>query len=80
MKVIEILKLNSGLLKVLQDTGIKVEDVRYIGLHDEYRRMQANGEKVSYIVATLAERYGICERKVYSLIKHLSRDCKLHTV
>lgn len=80
MKVIEVLKLNSGLLRVLQDTGIKVEDVRYIGLHDEYRRMQANGEKVSYIVATLAERYGICERKVYALIKHLSSDCKLPAV
>ena len=39
-----------------------------------------NGEKVSYIVATLSLRYGISERKVYDLIKRFKTDCNLCAV
>lgn len=64
MKVIEILKLNKGMLKTCRKVGIRMEDVQYIELY-----------KVSYIVAVLAERYNVCERKVYTLIKRLQSDC-----
>ena len=47
MKVIEILKLNKDLLKVFQDLGIKVEDVRYIDLYNDYKTLLARGDKVS---------------------------------
>lgn len=60
--------------------GIRVEDVRYIELYNDYNRLLAAGEKVSYIVAVLAERYGVCERKVYTLIKRLQSDCNLCAV
>lgn len=60
MKVIEILKLNKGMLKTCRKVGIRMEDVQYIEL---------------YIVAVLAERYNVCERKVYTLIKRLQSDC-----
>lgn len=49
--------------------GIRPDDVQYIELYNEYNKLQTNGEKVSYIVATLSLRYGISERKVYDLIK-----------
>lgn len=45
--------------------GIRPDDVQYIELYNEYNKLQTNGEKVSYIVATLSLRYGISERKVY---------------
>lgn len=80
MKVIEALKFNSGLLKNLQTVGIKVDDTQYIALYDDYIQMQAGGDKVSYIVATLAEKYHICERTVYSLIKKFESDCKSFAV
>lgn len=48
--------------------GIRPDDVQYIELYNEYNKLQTNGEKVSYIVATLSLRYGISERKVYDLI------------
>lgn len=51
--------------------GIRPDDVQYIELYNEYNKLQTNGEKVSYIVATLSLRYGISERKVYDLIKRL---------
>jgi|GEM_PF-341424 len=47
--------------------GIRPDDVQYIELYNEYNKLQINGEKVSYIVATLSLRYGISERKVYDL-------------
>ena len=58
----------------------KRQDVQYIELYNEYNKLQTNGEKVSYIVATLSLRYGISERKVYDLIKRFKTDCNLCAV
>lgn len=52
-----------------------MEDVQYIELYNDYNRLLDEGEKVSYIMAVLAERYNVCERKVYTLIKRLQSDC-----
>lgn len=52
-----------------------MEDVQYIELYNDYNRLLDEGEKASYIVAVLAERYNVCERKVYTLIKRLQSDC-----
>lgn len=80
MKVIEILNLNRELLKIFRKVGIRLDDVQYIDLYNEYRELQSKGNKVSYIVAVLADRYGISERKVYSLIKRFQSDCNLLAV
>lgn len=75
MKVFEILNFNREPLKRLQQAGIRIEDVEYIDLYNDYRVMLGCGEKVSYIVATLADRYHVSERKVYTLIKRYGREC-----
>lgn len=80
MKVIDILKLNKGLLNILQSLGIKVEDVKYIELYNDYQLMIDRGEKVSYIVAILAGRYGVSERMVYMLLKRMQSECNLSAV
>lgn len=80
MKVIEILNLNKELLKNFQKAGIRMEDVEYIDLFNEYLALVTQGEKVSYIVATLADKYTISERKVYDLIKRFKSDCNLLAV
>ena len=80
MKVIELLRLNRQLLNVCRDEGIRIDDVRYIELYNDYRHMLAMGDKVSYIVALLAVRYNVSERKVYSLIKRLQADCNFGAV
>lgn len=80
MKVIEIINLNKELLKIFRKVGIRLDDVQYIDLYNEYRELQGKGNKVSYIVAVLADRYAISERKVYSLIKRFQSDCNLLAV
>ena len=60
--------------------GIRPDDVQYIELYNEYNKLHTNGEKVSYIVATLSLRYGISERKVYDLSRRFKTDCNLCAV
>ncbi|MCM1439278.1 MAG: hypothetical protein NC131_08790 [Roseburia sp.] len=57
-----------------------MEDARYIDLYHEYSHMLSDGEKVSYIVIRLADKYKVSERKVYSLIKRFQMDCMSHAV
>lgn len=80
MKVIEILNFNRELLTRLLESGIRLEDVRYVNLYTDYFHLLRADEKMTYIVAILAERYGISERKVYGLIKRFQSDCKPLTV
>ena len=80
MKVFEILNFNREPLKRLQQAGIRIEDVEYIDLYNDYRVMLGGGEKVSYIVATLADRYHVSERKVYTLIKRYGRECSAQVI
>lgn len=75
MKVIEVLEFNRELIKKLRKAGIRLEDADYIDLYTEYKQLTAQGEKVSYIVAHLAEEYAVSERKIYSLIKRFQTDC-----
>lgn len=75
MKIIEILELNRGLLRICGRLGVKTDDVEYIDLFNDFNEMVAKGEKVSYAVAVVAERYGVCERKVYSLVKRFNSEC-----
>jgi hypothetical protein len=75
MKVIELLEFSHELLLKLKRLGIRLDDCRFIGLYNEYKAMRKSGEKVTYIVSMLAEKYGISERKVYDLVKRLGAEC-----
>lgn len=76
MTIYEILSFNKELLKRLYKAGVKFNDFQYVDLYDEYKLMKSSGYKTTYIVALLSDKYSICEIKVYSLIQHLSKDCK----
>lgn len=75
MKIIEVLKFNRELIKRLKMAGIRLEDEEFVDLYGDYTTLLEQGEKVSYIVAVLADRYAVSERKVYGLIKHFQTDC-----
>ena len=75
MKIIEVLKFNRELIKRLRIAGIRLEDEEFVDLYSDYTTLLEQGEKVSYIVAVLSDRYAVSERKVYGLIKHFQSDC-----
>lgn len=80
MKVIELLNFNREILERLREAGIRLEDARYIDLYTDYTCLLEQGEKVSYAVAVLSEKYSVCERKVYTLVKRFQSDCTFFTV
>jgi hypothetical protein len=80
MTLYEILNFNRELLKRLSLTGFKLEDCRFIDLYSEYEQMHRNGDKVTYIVTCLSDRYSVSERKIYDIIKYFRKDCTSRAV
>lgn len=75
MTLFEILNFNRELIKRLISVGFKPDDCQYIELYRDYTRMRNSGDKVTYIVSVLAQRYEVSERKVYSIIKRFGTNC-----
>ncbi len=69
MTIFEVLNFNRELLERLRRIGVRLEDTAYIDLFVDFNNMVGAGDKVSYAVAVLADKYGVSERKVYNLIK-----------
>lgn len=80
MKIIDILLINRELIERLHGFGICPDDCKSIELYQEFESLKDRGEKVTYIVALLAEKYNVSERKIYKIIKKLSAECELRTV
>ena len=80
MKVYEFLSLHKDFLKMLHHLGISLEDGKWVELYHEYKKLKDMEHKMVYIVAFLAEKYEICERKVYKIIKSMERDCLVDAV
>ena len=47
MKVYELLALNRELIERMCAAGVRLDDVRYVGLYRDYLRMKGAGGKVS---------------------------------
>lgn len=80
MTLFEILYFNRELIKRLQRAGFKPDDCRYIELYGDYKRMRADGDKVTYIVPCLSEKYKVSERKIYSIVKRFGTRCTVGAV
>ena len=57
MTIYEILSFNKELLQRLFNAGIKASDCLYVDLFNDYIQMRTTGEKTTYIVAVLSEKY-----------------------
>lgn len=83
MKVYELLTINRELLRRIHKAGLKPDDYKYADLYSEYEERISSGEKVTYIVACLAAKYGVSERQIYNLLGKFSKElnyCKLCSV
>lgn len=80
MTIYEILSFNKELLQRLTESGIRTEDYRYVDLFRDFTEMVQEGNKTTYAVAILSEKYAISERKVYNVLRRLRTDCKGYAV
>lgn len=75
MKIFEILSFCREILDQLDQFGIRAEDYKHLNLYTDFQAMKMHGEKVTYIVALLSEKYAVSERKVYDIIARFGKDC-----
>ena len=80
MTYYEIIKLSKEPIDRLISVGFKPDDCRYVALYADYMKMHGRGEKVTYIVTLLSDKYKVSERKVYDLIKRFGRHCTIGAV
>jgi hypothetical protein len=77
MKVWEIVICGKEMLDILQKSCMSMDDCRYIGLYEEYKKLIVEGAKKSRVAVYLAKKYCISERRVYYLLKKFDKDCKV---
>lgn len=77
MKVVEIIRLSKSILEALQNSCIKIDDIRYLQMYDEYVSLINERHKKSYVVALLSDKYKVSERQVYYVIQKFSKECKI---
>lgn len=80
MKVIELLTISAEILKVMHENGIKIDDYKYVPMYNEYVDMKAQGLKVTYIITVLSQKYNVCERKVYKVIRAMNQYCRIRAL
>lgn len=72
MIVADLVKISAKMMEMLSKHGIDMSDYQYIDLYDEYLEMVSNGDKVTYVVTYLAEKYKTSERSIYRLLKRFN--------
>jgi hypothetical protein len=76
MRIFDVLSFSRDFLESLIREGIRIEDCRYVDMYREYTRMADAGEKGTYIVSVLTEKYGVSERTFFNVKRRLERKCK----
>ena len=69
MKAAELLKIGAKILETLSKCDIKISDYKYLPLYSDFEEMERAGEKTTYIVAILSERYKLGEASVWRILK-----------
>lgn len=76
MIVADLVRIGAKMMELLSKYGIGIDDYRYIPLYEEYCKMVGNGDKATYVVTVLSEKYNISERSIYRLLKRFGSTAK----
>ena len=74
MKVVDALVMAEPFISRLLVYGVKPRDVQYLALYDEYREFCKEGLKITYIEATLCEKYAIGRSKFYEIVRKFDEE------
>lgn len=77
MLVIDALKISRELFERMRSVGARIDDVRYIDMYMEIKRMTEAGDKKTYAVAVAADRYKVSERLVYDIIRRFDTPLQI---
>ena len=77
MRVVKLVEMCAKMMETLSENGIKMEDYKYLPLFYDYERMLGEGDKTTYIVMCLQEKYNIPERSIYRVLERFKKAAKL---
>lgn len=72
----DLLKCAESVCKVMAENGIKPEDVRYLQMYEDWKRLRSEGHKVRYISYYLSEQYGVGEATIFRIAKRFEKVLK----
>ena len=61
------------MMRKLKEAGIRLDDYKYVDMWRDYVEMLKTAESRKEVMLSLADRYGITDRQVYNIIKHLEK-------
>lgn len=69
MLVADFVKISSETMKLLSKFDIRTNDFRYVDMYADYEKMANRGDKISYIVTMLSDKYSVSEATVYRMLR-----------
>lgn len=78
MKAYELLNINESLLKVMDSLSLAISDVKYVPVIKEYIRLMGEGNKKTYVVQVLSDKYDIAERTLYRVVEKMMGDVEFN--
>lgn len=69
MRIADFIRLHKEIMNLLSNYDVKMEDFKYIEMFEDYDSMVREGNKISYIVSYLSDKYRISEASVYRVLK-----------
>lgn len=75
MKAYELLMINRSLLEAMERCSLGIGDVRHVDMIREYISLSAEGNKKTYIIRVLSDKYNVPERTLYRTIDRLCAEC-----
>lgn len=71
--VYDVLKEHAATLHALARAGIAIEDVANIAIYEDFRKLEADGMKITAIVAHLCDEYARSERTIWRIVRRFRR-------
>lgn len=75
MKVVELLKLGSEMLKLMSKHDVCRDDWRFVTMYEEFSEMRRKGVKYREAVRMMAEDYNVSRATIERAIRRLEGDC-----
>ena len=75
MKVVELMKIGTEILKRMSENDIHRDDYLYVKAYEEFLCMRKNRMKYRAAIKILSEDYKVGERTLERIFKRLSSEC-----
>ncbi len=77
MKVVELLKISTHVLSLMNQNGLFLDDYKYVKAYEEYLCMRGYHVKHIAAITELAEELGVSTRTLERAFKRLRGECKV---